>query len=85
VLVSLSLDADPQPAVDYVKKNELNWVHGFLGEWPKTQVPDQFGVRGIPAYFLIDPDGKLITRDLSGNNLKREVEAAIQRLPVGRK
>ena len=82
VLVSLSLDPDPQPAIDYVKKNELNWVHGFLGEWPKTQVPDQFGVRGIPAYFLIDAEGKLITRDLSGNNLKRKVEAAVQRLPA---
>ena len=65
-----------------MKKNDLGWVHGFLGEWSKTQLPDQFGVRGIPAYFLIGPDGALLTRDLSGSNLKREVEAALQRLPA---
>jgi thiol-disulfide isomerase/thioredoxin len=82
VLISLSLDGDPQPAIDYVAKNDLKWVQGFLGDWSKTKVPEQFGVRGIPAYFLIGPDGKLITKTLSGNNLKREVEAALRALPA---
>ena len=81
VLVSLSLDPDAQPAIDYVKKNELGWVHVFLGDWGKTKVPEQFGVRGIPAYFLIGPDGKLISKEVNGNNMKCEVEAALGKLP----
>jgi thiol-disulfide isomerase/thioredoxin len=85
VLVSLSLDPDAQPAIDYVKKNDLGWVHGFLGDWGKTKVLGQFGVRGIPAYFLIGPDGKLISKDVNGNSMKREVEAALAKLPASRK
>ena len=82
VLISLSLDPDAQPAIEYVKKNELGWVHGFLGDWGKTKVPEQFGVRGIPAYFLIGPDGKLISKNVYGNNMKREVEAALAKMPA---
>jgi thiol-disulfide isomerase/thioredoxin len=81
VLVSLSLDPEAQAPIDYVKKNDLAWTHGLLGNWGKTKVPDHFGVRGIPCYFLIGPDGKLLKKDLHGSNLKSETAAALEALP----
>jgi thiol-disulfide isomerase/thioredoxin len=79
VLIAVSVDEEPTPAIEYAKKNELKWMQAYAGAWGKSQVPGQFGVRGIPAYFLIGPDGKLIDKDLSGNTVRRATEAAVFR------
>ena len=50
---------------------------GFLGEWSKSDLPNQYGVEGIPSIFLIGPDGKIIAKDLRGENIKATVERAL--------
>jgi hypothetical protein len=40
-------------------------------------VPTQYGVQGIPTIFLIGPDGKILARDLRGEDIKRAVEEAL--------
>jgi hypothetical protein len=34
-------------------------------------------VEGIPSIFLIGPDGKIIAKDLRGENIKATVQAAL--------
>ncbi len=65
-MIGLSLDDSPEEPRDYTTKNEMNWTQLFLGEWAKTQVPDQYGVEGIPTIMLIDPDGKVAATNLRG-------------------
>jgi len=72
-MVSLSVDAQVAQPIDFAKKNDIKWIQGFLGEWQKSPVPDQYGVEGIPEIFLIGPDGKIMARDLRGP----EVDAAV--------
>jgi peroxiredoxin len=74
-MVSLSLDAQPAQPADFARKNDIHWTQGFLGDWDKSQVPELYGVDGIPAIFLIGPDGKIVACGLRGP----EVEAAILR------
>ena len=72
-----------------IKKNGLNWTHGFAGDFVsgvasryKIQAipnayfitPDQH-VRRIPVTFLIGPDGKMLGHDLSGTDLEAVREA----------
>lgn len=33
-----------------------------------------YGIRFIPANYLLDPDGKIITRDLEGKELDEKLE-----------
>jgi peroxiredoxin len=73
-MVGLSLDPIAKTPRDYAKKNELGWIMGFLGEWSKTDLPTRYGVEGIPALFLIGPDGKILARDLRGASIKSTVE-----------
>jgi peroxiredoxin len=76
-MVGLSLDPVSKTPRDYARKNDLGWTMGFLGEWSKTEVPNRYGVEGIPSIFLIGPDGGIIDRDLRGSAIKAAVEKAL--------
>jgi len=65
VLVSLSLDEKMETLKAFVDKEGLKWTHGLLGEWKKTKIPEQYGVRGIPELFLIDTDGEILKGGLT--------------------
>jgi thiol-disulfide isomerase/thioredoxin len=78
VMVGLSLDPEASAPREYVKKNDLGWTQGFLGEWSKTDLPSRYGIEGIPAIFLIGPDGKLVASGLRGSDVKSTVQAALK-------
>ena len=66
VLVGLNLDPEEEAPKKYVAEEGLSWPQVFLGEWKNTDVPESFGVRGIPALLLVDPEGNLAAKDLRG-------------------
>ena len=76
--IALSLDPNISAPRKYVEKNELGWTQGWLGEWSKTDVPAQFGVEGIPALFLIDPDGKIAATRLRGSAVQGAIRSALE-------
>jgi beta-lactamase regulating signal transducer with metallopeptidase domain/peroxiredoxin len=47
------------------------------GGW-QGQVAQDYGVRGIPATFLIGPDGKVVAKDLRGEAVGKAVRAALE-------
>jgi len=79
VMIGLSLDDGTDAPTAYAKKNDTKWVQGYLGEWSKTEVPNLYGVKGIPATFLIGPDGKVIAKNLRGTQVKDEIAKALAR------
>ena len=79
VMVSLSLDPEMDAPRNYAAKNKFEWYQGFLGDWEKIDVPATFGVEGIPAIFLIGPDGKIVARDLRGDAIKAAIADALQK------
>ncbi len=74
VMIGLSLDKSTEDPRKYVEKNRLPWVQGFLGDWAKTDIPARYGVIGIPALILIDPDGKVIGSHLDPHSAKRRLD-----------
>jgi hypothetical protein len=72
-MVGLSLDKSKDAPRSYVEKNGLRWTQGFLGDWAKTKVPEDYGVSGIPAIWLIGPDGRIVAKDLRGKGIKKAV------------
>ncbi|HET6427152.1 MAG TPA: redoxin domain-containing protein, partial [Phycisphaerae bacterium] len=78
-IIGLSLDADMGSPEKYVKKNDLKWTQGFLGDWSKSKVPDLYGVRGIPHILLIGPDGRIVARKLRGGAILEAVAEALGR------
>lgn len=80
-MVGLSLDRDREAPATYAKKNELRWIQGFLGDWSNDKVTKAWGVRGIPAIFLVGPDGKIVAQNLRGDRIKEAVREQLAAMP----
>ncbi len=68
-MIALSLDNDEDTLKRYLEDEEAPWLHGYLGPWSDTDLPDEYGVRGIPQIMLIGPEGDVLARDLRGGNI----------------
>ena len=76
-MISLSVDDDASAPKKFAAQNDIKWIQGFLGKWSDSQVTPLYGVEGIPAIFLIGPDGKILARDLRGEAIKEAVGKAL--------
>lgn len=76
-IISLSLDSDPAAPRKFARSRDTPWKQGFLGDMSSDKVTGTYGVSGIPAIFLIGPDGKIVARDLRGGKIKEAVTSAL--------
>ena len=77
-IIGISLDADEDHLRGYLKENDIPWRQVFSGEGWKSPVAQQYGIRAIPAPWLIDKDGTLITHQARGEKLERLVAEALK-------
>jgi peroxiredoxin/protocatechuate 3,4-dioxygenase beta subunit len=76
VLVSLSLDESAGDAAYFVNAQKVPWTQAVVGA--EAPVVSAYGATAIPATFLINPDGKIVGRDLRGETLSEAVAAALK-------
>jgi peroxiredoxin len=68
-ILGISLDKDKAAWKQAIKQDGLTWTHaGELADFQGTVV-QLYQVEAIPASFLIDPNGKIIAKDLRGEEL----------------
>ena len=87
LLVGVSCDEAAQAPAKYTKANALSWTQVFGGPVPRSEraapakdfqnVGEIYSIRGIPATFLIGPNGRILARDLRGPALKEAVGKAL--------
>jgi thiol-disulfide isomerase/thioredoxin len=53
--VHISLDANPQIWLDFIRENKLLGIHLYSS--PKSQTLLDYEVLAVPRYFIISPDG----------------------------
>ncbi len=78
-ILSVSLDQNKDAWMNAIEKDGLIWsnhVCDYLG-W-NNAVAQRYGVRGIPTNYLINGDGVIIGKALSGENLEKALEAYIK-------
>ncbi|MGD8453920.1 MAG: TlpA disulfide reductase family protein [Phycisphaerae bacterium] len=73
VVVGISFDKDAETAQKFASARELPWIQIWAEKADKGPIANLYGVGGIPAKFLIGPDGKVIERDLRGEALAAAV------------
>ncbi len=67
--VSLDQPNAKEKWLEAIHKDRLTWTHVSDLKFWDNAVAKQYDVQGIPANFLIGPDGKIIARDLHGDEL----------------
>ncbi|HJP62446.1 MAG TPA: TlpA disulfide reductase family protein [Mucilaginibacter sp.] len=67
--VSLDRENGKQKWLDAIHKDKLTWTQVSDLKFWKSKEADLYAVRGIPANFLIDPNGKIVAKSLHGFEL----------------
>jgi peroxiredoxin/tetratricopeptide (TPR) repeat protein len=81
-IIGISLDDDETRLRDYLKENEIPWRQVFSGKGWNSPVSRQYGINAIPAMWLIDKEGKLISNKARGEKLESMVVEALKEEPT---
>lgn len=76
-IISFSLDDNKSRWAEAVKKDALPWTQLSDLMAVKSPVVAAYGVVNIPSNFLIDPNGKIIAKDLRGDSLSKILESYV--------
>jgi len=57
-----------------IHKDGLTWTHVSDLKFWDSKTAGLYAVRGIPQNFLLDPNGKIIAKNLRGNDLENKLE-----------
>lgn len=74
-ILGVSLDSSKEAWLKAIQTDGLIWHHvSDLKGW-KNDAAALYGVKSVPASFLIGPDGKVIGKDLRGEELHQKLES----------
>ena len=73
-IYSVSLDQDASKWKGAIQQDGLEWPNHVsdLKGW-QSQAAAMYGVQGIPAQFLLDKDGKIVAKNLRGEQLEEKL------------
>lgn len=68
-IIGVSLDDNKSKWINAIAEDSLRWVHASELNGFNNQIAKLYGVQPIPDNFLISPEGRIIARHLSGEDL----------------
>lgn len=76
-IIGVSLDQDQQKLLNFTKQNNMIWPQFFDGQGWNNKLAVKYGIESIPATFLLDGNGKIIGKDLRGEELEQAIARAL--------
>jgi thiol-disulfide isomerase/thioredoxin len=70
-VLAVSLDRDVTDLSKFVAEKKIPWAQIFEGA---EDIAEKFGIEQIPTTFLLDRDGKILARDLRGEELTKKLD-----------
>ncbi|MHA4896379.1 thioredoxin-like domain-containing protein [Pedobacter sp. PWIIR3] len=77
-IVGVSLDETKAAWMRAVDQDKLPWIQVSDVKGFKTEIAVRFGITAIPQNVLIDPDGKVIAKDLRGPDVNKMIASHIK-------
>jgi len=76
-IISVSLDRPGQKEkwMKAIHDDKLEWTHVSDLKFWDNAVAKQYGIKAIPQNLLLDPDGKIIAKNLRGEDLEEKLNA----------
>lgn len=72
-VMGVSLDRGKPEWIDAIKMDNLTWTHVSDLKYWGNAVAQQFQIQSIPQNFLIDPQGKIVGKNLRGPALEMKL------------
>ena len=73
-IVGISLDKDAQALSNFVARKLIPWPQYFDGKGWESEFAMRYGVRAIPEMWLINPQGEVVSTDISVGQLDQKIE-----------
>lgn len=77
-IVGVSLDKDINKWKEAIAKDKIEWTQiSNLKEW-KEPIAMQYQVEQIPTTFILDSQGKIVAKDLTGEELRTKIRELLK-------
>ena len=76
-ILGVSLDKEKGPWVKAIADDGLTWPHVSGLNYFYAEEVEMYGIKGIPQNFLINPEGKIIAKNLRGEDLDKKLEEVL--------
>lgn len=77
-ILGVSVDSDKGKWLDAIKKDGLTWTQvSDLNGW-ENEARKLYGISGVPANFLVNPEGKIVGTHLTGEKLNQKLAELLQ-------
>ncbi len=74
-IIGISLDSNEDKLKKFIKKREMPWPQYYDGKGWKNEISTKYGIRSIPAMWLVDKDG-----NLADKNARHDLEEKVEEL-----
>jgi thiol-disulfide isomerase/thioredoxin len=75
--VSLDREGDKDKMISFTKEHNMPWPQFYDGKYWQNELSVKYGIRSIPATFLLDGSGKIIAKNVRGEALEPAVKKAL--------
>ena len=72
-IIGVSLDKDASKWKEAIAKDKLTWTQVSHLKFWNEPIAKQYNVESIPATFILDASGKIVAKDLRGQELKAKI------------
>ncbi|MBI4719928.1 MAG: redoxin domain-containing protein [Chitinivibrionia bacterium] len=76
-IIGISLDDNKANLDTYIADNKMTWPQYYEGNKWNNSIAKRYGVRAIPATFLVDKQGNIRYKAVRGRELARAVEKLV--------
>jgi thiol-disulfide isomerase/thioredoxin len=77
-ILGVSLDQLREKWIDAIHVDNLTWTHVSDLKYWSNEAAQLYKIQGIPANMLIDPNGKIIARNLRGEQLQETLKQILK-------
>src|SRR5439155_6816287 len=78
-VVGISLDIDKARLTGFVQQQKMGWRQYFDGKGGTNKLAAKYGVQSIPTTYLLDGEGKIIAKNLRGEDLETELAKVMEK------
>lgn len=76
-ILGISLDNNKSKWLKAIADDGLTWTHVSDLKYWDSEIPALYGVRGIPANVLLDPEGVIIAKNITGEALHAKLKEVL--------
>ena len=78
-IIGISLDNKKESLTQFIENRKMSWPQFFDGNGWDNKLAVQYGIKSIPATYLVDAEGNLAAKNLRGPALAKKVGELLDR------